>query len=139
MTRVPDVPVRPLALPLLLVWAAGGCDLLGAGSDPETARARVTSEEEVVVRIVTSTQFTATRQAGGGASVELLRSDTVVGDLPYDRSRDISESRRFFATVEAADTAGVPVTLEAFVDGIERFRRTVPVGEEPLTFIFRSR
>lgn len=128
-------------LGLLLLLTAIGCDhLSGPGSDPESARASVTSDaDELSVTVVTSIRFDAVRQSDGGASVALVDSDTAVAPLPYDESFDIRSTGRFFVTVEAADTTGIPVTLQAFVDGTERFRRTVPVGEEPLTFIFRSR
>jgi len=128
-------------LGLFLLLLAVGCDhISGPGSDPESARANVTSDvEELSVTVVTSTRFDAVRQSDGGASVSLLDSDTAVATLPYDESFDIRSTGRFFVTVGAADTTGVPVTLRAYVDGTERFRRTVAVGEEPLTFIYRSR
>lgn len=128
---------------LLLVVTGLGCDLItGTRSDTEMARAEVTTEGgEVIARIITSQYFQASRQSEGGANVTLIDSDTVVDSLPYDEQHDIRDSQRFFVTVEAADTSatGTSVTLKAYLDGNERFRSTVPLGEEPLTFIYRTR
>lgn len=125
---------------LLAVAGTAACgSVIAPGEDPESARARVTADVPLLATVITSSDFEATRTSGGGASVDLLTSDTVTDSLPYDRSHDISDSGRFYVTVRAADTAGVPVTLQAFVNGTERFRRTVPVGDQELTFIFRSR
>lgn len=128
------------ALVLALAAAATGCDhLSGPGSAAETARARVTTDAgELSVTVVTSTRFRAIR-GSDGVSVDLLSADTAIRELPYDRTHDIAEAGRFFVAVEAADTTGVPVTLRASVGGTERFRRTAPVGEETLTFVYRSR
>lgn len=127
-------------LVLALAAGAAGCDhLSGPGGGGETARARVTTDAaELSVTIVTSTRFRAVR-GRDGVSVNLLSADTAVRELPYDRTHDIAESGRFFVAVEAADTTGVPVTLRASVGGDERFRRTAPVGEETLTFVYRAR
>lgn len=129
------------ALALSIAAAAWtGCDhLSGPGGAAETARARVTTGAEgLSVTIVTSTRFQAVR-GSDGVSVTFLSADTAVRELPYDRSHDIADAGRFYVAVEAADTTGVPVTLRASVGGTERFRRTVPVGQETLSFVYRSR
>lgn len=134
---------RAALFTLLLGLTGSGCDLLtGTDSATRTARAEVTAENgQVEARIITSQDFQASRQSEGGANVTLLDSDTVVDSLPYDESHDIRNSQRFFVTVEAADTSatGDSVTLKAYLDGTERFRSTVPLGEQPLTFIYRTR
>lgn len=129
---------------LLVVSGLAGC---GAFSAPEReeARAVVTTEEEAEVRIITSTRFTL---EGGGQGdpgsgqqtpgVNLEEADTALVVPRFDRSFDISETRRFFIQVEPTDTVSVQATLEVFIDGESLGQLAGDLQDEPLRDVFAS-
>lgn len=139
----PDVgPSSRLTLLLLLalgIPALGGCDAFSA-PEREEARAVVTTEEEAEVRIVTSTMFTLSGDdpGAGQPSVALEEADTSVVIPPFDRTFDISETRRFFIRVEPTDTASVQATLEVFIDGESLGPLAGDLQDDPLQDVFAS-
>lgn len=137
---------RPGLLLVLLLVVSGlaGC---GAFSAPEReeARAVVTTEEEAEVRIITSTRFTleAAEQGDPGSGqqtpgVTLEEADTSLVVPRFDRTFDISETRRFFIQVEPTDTVSVQATLEVFIDGESLGQLAGDLQDEPLRDVFAS-
>lgn len=135
---------RPAARGLTLVLLAAvlgtvACNPFSA-PDREEARAVVTTEQEAEVRIVTSRQFAL---AGGGepgapTDVILEAADTSLVVPPFDRTFDISQTKRFFIRVEPTDTLSVLASLEVFIDGESLGRLEGDLQEQPLQDVFLS-
>lgn len=139
-------PRSRIGLLLAVLFAVSGFSGCGAFSAPEReeARAVVTTEEEAEVRIITSTRFTLD---GGGQGdpggqqtpgVTLEEADTALAVPRFDRTFDISETRRFFIQVEPTDTVSVQATLEVFIDGESLGQLAGDLQDEPLRDVFAS-
>lgn len=130
------------ALCCLLVLSLAGSTACNPFSAPtrEEARAVVTTEREVEVRIVTSRQFGVTETGGIGSDpdVALEEADTSVVVPRYDETFDIRDTRRFFILVEPTDSSSVQATLEVFIDGESLGRLEGDLQEEPLQDVFVS-
>lgn len=137
-------PGQPVAggLTLILFGAllgAAACNPFSA-PDREEARAVVTTEQEAEVQIVTSRRFSL---GGGGepgapTDVVLEAADTSLVVPPFDRTFDISETKRFFVRVEPTDTLSVLASLEVFIDGESLGRLQGDLQERPLQDVFLS-
>lgn len=135
---------QPVAGGLTLILSVAllgtvACDPFSA-PDREEARAVVTTEQEAEVRIVTSREFSL---AGGGdtepsTDVVLETADTSLVVPPFDRTFDISETKRFFVRVEPTDTLSVLASLEVFIDGESLGRLQGDLQEQPLQDVFLS-
>lgn len=132
--------LAPAALP-----AALGVALLAAACNPfsapqrEEARAVVTAERQIEVRVITSSRFSAgvdTTGRGSEVSVTLERSDTSLVVPRFERTFDISDTRRFYARVEPVDTASVQATLEVFIDDESLGRLAGDLQNEPLEDVY---
>lgn len=113
--RRPSSVVSPLAagLPLLLAAAAlGGCSVF-ADPTPENIHFEMRGEPGERVRAIYSTQFVAGLNEFGVTRVQVVRSDTVVHELPFQRTANISVDRRWFVQVESlgGDTISVNVIV----------------------------
>lgn len=124
---------------LALLWISlVGCGGLGQ-PEREVARAVVTADRDAEVQIVTSTRFNVISFQGGPdgePQVQFVSSDTVVQAPPWEERFDISQTRRFFIQVTAADTGSITGNLQVFIDGEQRANLTSELQETPLTNLF---
>lgn len=100
----------------------------------------VTADRDADVRVVTSRHFalSADDRIGSSTDVTLDEADTTVAAPPFDRTFDISDTRRFFIRVEPTDTLSVLATLEVFIDGESLGQLSGDLQDEPLQDVFVS-
>lgn len=112
--RRPWPAASPLTgLPIALaVVALGGCSVFD-NPTPENIFFEMRGETGDRVRAIYSTQFVAGTNEFGVTRVQVVRSDTVVHEIPFVRQMDISVDRRWFVQAEplGADTLDVHVIV----------------------------
>ena len=104
---------RLIRLPIVLtVVALGGCSVFD-NPTPENIFFEMRGETGDRVRAIYSTQFVAGTNEFGVTRVQVVRSDTVVHEIPFVRQMDISVDRRWFVQAEplGADTLSVQVIV----------------------------
>lgn len=116
--RRPSPAAYPFAgLPLLLaVVVIGGCSALLEDLTPENIHFEMRGEPGERVRAIYSTQFVAGLNEFGVTRVQVVRSDTVVHELPFQRTVNISVDRRWFVQVESLDGDTLSVNVIVNVD-----------------------
>jgi hypothetical protein len=129
------------AIPFLVVLAVlgTGCDVF----DPDWERAEqaqviIDGTTSVPLTLVTSGQFLVVPDPETGALVtELVLSDTVEIELPYQDDFSMGEFERFLVRLINPDTAAANVRMQVYVDGRLEYDRSATMSEASLEFIFR--
>ena len=101
-------------LPLLLAAVAvGGCSEVFDDPSPENIHFEMRGEAGDRVRAIYSTQFVAGLNEFGVTRVQVVRADTIVHEIPFRRTMDISIDRRWFVQAESleGDTLSVQVIV----------------------------
>lgn len=107
----------PLGLPLLLAAVTlGGCSAILEDLTPENIYFEMRGEAGQRVRTIYSTQFVAGLNEFGVTRVQVVRSDTVVHEIPFRRAMDISIDRRWFVQAESLDGDTLSVHVIVNVD-----------------------
>lgn len=101
---------------LLAVVALGGCSAILDDPTPENIYFEMRGEAGDRVRAIYSTQFVAGLNEFGVTRVQVVRSDTIVHEIPFRRSMDISIDRRWFVQVESLDGDTLSVQVIVNVD-----------------------
>jgi hypothetical protein len=116
--RRPGTAAYPFAgLPLLLaVVVIGGCSALLEDLTPENIHFEMRGEPGARVRAIYSTQFVAGLSEFGVTRVQVVRADTVVHELPFQRTVNISIDRRWFVQAESLDGDTLSVNVVVNVD-----------------------
>ena len=106
-----------LVLPLLLAVATlGGCSAILDDLTPENIHFEMRGEAGQRVRAIYSTQFVAGLNEFGVTRVQVVRSDTIVHEIPFRRAMDISIDRRWFVQAESLDGDTLAVHVIVNVD-----------------------
>lgn len=106
-----------VGLPLLLAAIAlGGCSEIFDDPTPENIYFEMRGEAGDRVRAIYSTQFVAGLNEFGVTRVQVVRSDTIVHEIPFQRAMDISIDRRWFVQVESLDGDTLSVQVVVNVD-----------------------
>lgn len=127
---------------VVLVIAALGC--LGP-SEPETARAEITSENGGPVAVITSTDF-ALQGSESDDDVTLEEADTAMVGLPFENQYEMEQTGRFFIRVsppdaengEDGDPEPLTVSMRVFIDGQLEFDSSSDLRERELQFVFAT-
>ena len=116
--RRPSPAVSPLlGLPLLLAAVTlGGCSGILDDQTPENIYFEMRGEAGQRVRAIYSTQFVAGLSEFGVTRVQVVRSDTIVHEVPFQRAMDISIDRRWFVQAESLDGDTLSVQVIVNVD-----------------------
>lgn len=116
--RRPSPAASPLlGLPLLLAAVTlGGCSAILEDLTPENIHFEMRGEPGARVRAIYSTQFVAGLSEFGVTRVQVVRADTVVHQLPFQRAMDISIDRRWFVQAESVDGDTLSVQVIVNVD-----------------------
>lgn len=114
----PAASASPFAgLPLLLAAIAlGGCSAILDDPTPENIHFQMRGEAGDRIRAIYSTQFVAGLNEFGVTRVQVVRSDTVVHEIPFQRTVDISIDRRWFVQAESLDGDTLSVQVIVNVD-----------------------
>ena len=117
--RRPSAVASPLlGLPLLLAAVTlGGCSEIFEDPTPENIHFEMRGEAGERVRAIYSTQFVAGLNEFGVTRVQVVRSDTIVHEIPFQRTMDISIDRRWFVQAESLDGDTISVRVIVDVDG----------------------
>ena len=123
----------PLALTAVVL---GGCSVLDDPT-PDNIYFEMRGEAGGQVRAIYSTQFVAGLNEFGVTRVQVVRSDTVVHELPFQRAMDISIDRRWFVQAEAlgGDTLAVHVVVNVDDRGLVNESGGIFPGE-PWHFVY---
>ena len=104
--------VKKLLIAVALV-AISGC---GVFDDPTPRNIffEMSGEAGQQVRVIYSTQFVAGVNEFGVTRVQVVRSDTILHEVPFTRAVDISVDRRWFVQAESlgSDTLEVHVIVD---------------------------
>ena len=102
---------RLLAAVALVTIAA--CDIFDDPT-PRNILFEMSGEAGQQVRIITSTQFVAGVNEFGVTRVQVVRSDTVLHDVPFTQATNIAVDRRWFVQAESlgSDTLEVHVIVD---------------------------
>ena len=116
--RRPSPAVSPLlGLPLLLTAVTlGGCSAILDDPTPENIHFEMRGEAGARVRAIYSTQFVAGLSEFGVTRVQVVRADTVVHEIPFQRAMNISIDRRWFVQAESLDGDTLSVHVIVNVD-----------------------
>lgn len=129
----------PLAgLPLLLaIVAFGGCSAILDDPTPENIHFEMRGEAGDRVRAIYSTQFVAGINEFGVTRVQVVRSDTVVHEIPFERTMDISIDRRWFVQAESLEGDTLAVQVIVNVDDRGLLNETGGIfPDEPWHFVY---
>ncbi|MCY3701010.1 MAG: hypothetical protein OXH46_15430 [Gemmatimonadetes bacterium] len=127
-----------IGLPLLLAAIAlGGCSEIFDDPTPENIYFEMRGEAGDRVRAIYSTQFVAGRNEFGVTRVQVVRSDTVIHEIPFRRAMDISIDRRWFVQAESlgGDTLSVQVIVNVDDRGLVNEAGGIFPGE-PWHFVY---
>ncbi len=126
---------RGLACLCLLALAAG-CDWF---DDPSPEVIRVTIEGEADdFSVITSTNFVAAASEGGSTRLQVFDRDSLVTDLPIDRSWNIGDVGRFLMIAAPAGADTVAVRVRVLVDDrVVHDRRHSATPDAPVQFVYR--
>lgn len=127
-----------VGLPLLLaVVALGGCSAILDDPTPENIYFEMRGEAGDRVRAIYSTQFVAGVNEFGVTRVQVVRSDTIVHEIPFERTMDISIDRRWFVQAESleGDTLSVHVIVNVDDRGLLNETGGIFPGE-PWHFVY---
>lgn len=104
--------VRGLLVAVALV-AIFGCEIF-EDLTPRNIFFEMNGEAGQQVRVIYSTQFVAGVNEFGITRVQVVRSDTILHEVPFTRAIDISVDRRWFVQAEslASDTLEVHVIVD---------------------------
>ena len=135
----PGTAASPLlGLPLLpAVVVIGGCSAILEDLTPENIHFEMRGEPGARVRAIYSTQFVAGLSEFGVTRVQVVRADTVVHQLPFQRTVDISIDRRWFVQAESLDGDTLSVNVIVNVDDrglVDESGRVFP--DEPWHFVY---
>jgi len=112
---------RPaIAILLAVSLLAGGCGLLDDPS-PNAARLVIRGDADKPVRLIVSSQFVSSVNEQGVTGVVIIKSDTIVTMLPYEKVFRIEDDQRFFVETARLETDLQRVTMQVFVDGRKLF------------------
>ncbi len=116
--RRPSPAASPLpGLPLLLAAVTlGGCSAILDDPTPENIHFAMRGEAGTRVRAIYSTQFVAGLNEFGVTRVQVVRADTVVHEIPFQRAMNISIDRRWFVQAESVDGDTLSVQVIVNVD-----------------------
>ena len=109
-------PLVGLSL-LLAAIALGGCSEVFDDPTPENIYFEMRGEAGGRVRAIYSTQFVAGVNEFGLTRVQVVRSDTVIHEIPFQRAMDISIDRRWFVQAESLEGDTLSVQVLVNVDG----------------------
>ncbi len=104
----------------------------------KNARVTVSGTSPVPMLLITSTNFTATRNLeAGGLNVNYILADTAAITLPYDRSYSFGESDRFVVKLVNGDRdSTASVEMRVYLDGEENYRQAAIMKDSSLEFVF---
>lgn len=104
--------VKKLFVAVALV-AISGCEIF-EDLTPRNIFFEMSGEAGQQVRVIYSTQFVAGVNEFGVTRVQVVRSDTILHEVPFTRAIDISVDRRWFVQAEAlgSDTLEVHVIVD---------------------------
>ena len=122
---------------LLAVVALGGCSAILDDPTPENIYFEMRGEAGDRVRVIYSTQFVAGLNEFGVTRVQVVRSDTIIHEIPFERAVDISIDRRWFVQAESlgADTLAVQVIVNVDDRGLVNESGGIFPGE-PWHFVY---
>lgn len=122
---------------LLAVVALGGCSAILDDLTPENIYFEMRGEAGDRVRVIYSTQFVAGLNEFGVTRVQVVRSDTIIHEIPFERAVDISIDRRWFVQAESlgADTLAVQVIVDVDDRGLVNESGGIFPGE-PWHFVY---
>lgn len=136
---------RVAAAVVALILSA--CDALTVSSEPEVARIKIDSPDVTEVTLITADWFTYVGDPGCPAceaGVQLLRSDTSVVSLPFERTYRFTPRLQFFAETFPVEREPAFLTLTAYIDGREWLNssrtlqpETEDGGRETLRFVYQ--
>ena len=95
--------------------AFSGCEIF-EDPTPRNIFFEMSGEAGGQVRVIYSTQFVAGVNEFGVTRVQVVRSDTILHELPFDRAFDISVDRRWFVQAESLGTDTLRVAVIVDVD-----------------------
>jgi hypothetical protein len=105
---------KRLLVALALV-AFSGCEIF-EDPTPRNIFFEMRGEAGGQVRVIYSTQFVAGVNEFGTTRVQVVRSDTILHEIPFDRVIDISVDRRWFVQAESLGTDTLEVHVIVDVD-----------------------
>ncbi len=108
--------VKKLLVAVALV-AVPGCDIFDDPT-PRNIFFEMNGEAGQQLRVIYSTQFVAGVNDIGITRVQVVRSDTILHEIPFDRVIDISIDRRWF--VQAESLGSEPIDVHVIVDVDDR-------------------
>ncbi len=122
---------------LLAAVALGGCSGILDDPTPENIYFEMRGDAGARVRVIYSTQFVAGTNEFGVTRVQVVRSDTVVHEIPFERTTDISIDRRWFVQAEplGADTLSVQVIVNVDDRGLVNESGGI-FPDEPWHFVY---
>ena len=125
-----------LLVAALAVVAVGGCSIF-EDLTPENIHFAMRGEAGDQVRVIYSTQFVAGLNESGVTRVQVLRSDTILHRIPFERVVDISVDRRWFVQAETleGDTLAVQVTVNVDDRGLVNESGGI-FPDEPWHFVY---
>lgn len=123
-------------LGLVAALLAGGCGLI-EDPTPETARVIITGDAGKRVRLIVATRFVAAVNEIGQTRVIILKADTLVTTLPYERLYEIKDDQQFFAETARLETDLQAVRMEVYVDQRKQFDKggSLLLGQ-PYRFVY---
>ena len=124
------------AVAMVAVAALGGCSVF-EDLTPENIYFQMRGDEGDQVQVIYSTQFVAGIGEFGVTRVQVLRADTIVHVIPFDRTIDISVDRRWFVQAESMD--GDTLAVQVFVNVDDRGLVNESGGifpDEPWHFVY---
>ena len=129
-------PFTGLSL-LPAVVALGGCSAILDDPTPENIYFEMRGEAGDRVRVIYSTQFVAGLNEFGVTRVQVVRSDTIIHEIPFERAVDISIDRRWFVQAESlgTDTLAVQVIVDVDDRGLVNESGGIFPGE-PWHFVY---
>ena len=127
-----------VGLPLLLAAIAlGGCSEIFDDPTPENIYFEMRGEAGERVRAIYSTQFVAGSNEFGVTRVQVVRSDTVIHEIPFQRTMDISIDRRWFVQAESLEGDTLAVQVIVNVDDRGLLNETGGIfPDEPWHFVY---
>ena len=106
--------MKKLLLAVALV-AIAGCEIFDDPT-PRNIFFEMSGEAGQQVRVIYSTQFVAGVNEFGITRVQVVRSDTILHEIPIERAIDISVDRRWFVQAESLGTDTLEVHVIVDVD-----------------------
>ncbi len=104
----------------------------------KNARVTVSGTSPTPMRLITSTNFTATRNfETGSLTVNYITADTVMITLPLDQSYSFGQSDRFVVKLVNGDAnSTASVDMRVYLDGEEKYRQGATMTNSSLEFVF---